>query len=148
MCERWVEDWTKTATYWPLLFWLWQHFFPILLGCSTGSWGPSFYWVLFSLPELEHWLQTLIFNWSKLPVALGYITIRLPPASCERHISHSIQPVDSQGYPLISSTGFTCYLHKCISHLTAWPGWRSICYTYIYGSNWTVWYLNWGQTND
>ena len=41
---------------------------------------------------------------------------------------HSIQPVDSQGiYPLISSTGCTCYLHRCISHLTAWLGRRSIC---------------------
>ena len=39
-----------------------------------------------------------------------------------------IQPVHSQGYPLISSTGCTCYLHKCISYLTARPGWRSICY--------------------
>ena len=29
-----------------------------------------------------------------------------------------IQPVDSQGYPLISLTGCTCYLHRCISFLT------------------------------
>ena len=29
--------------------------------------------------------------------------------------------------PLISSTGCTCYLHRCISLLTAWPGRRSIC---------------------
>ena len=28
---------------------------------------------------------------------------------------------------LISSTGCTCYLYRCISHLTAWPGRRSIC---------------------
>ena len=41
---------------------------------------------------------------------------------------HSIQLVDSQGYPLISSTGCTCYIHRCISRLTAWPGRRSTCY--------------------
>ena len=44
---------------------------------------------------------------------------------------YSIQPVDSQGAPLISSTGCTCYLHRCISHLTARSGRRSICYTNI-----------------
>ena len=34
---------------------------------------------------------------------------------------HPIQPVHSQGYALISSTGCTCYLHRCISYLTARP---------------------------
>ena len=46
----------------------------------------------------------------------------------ERRNMHSIQPVHSQGYQLISSTGCTCYLHSCVSYLTAWPGRRSICY--------------------
>ena len=32
---------------------------------------------------------------------------------------HPIQPVHSQGYTLISSTGCTCYLHRCIFYLTA-----------------------------
>ena len=45
----------------------------------------------------------------------GYIIIWRPPTSCERHNSHSIQPFDSQGCLLISSTGCTCYLHRCIS---------------------------------
>ena len=34
---------------------------------------------------------------------------------------HPIQPVHSKGYTLISSTGCTCYLHRCISYLTARP---------------------------
>ena len=34
-----VGDRTKTATYWPPLFWLSQPFFPVLLGCSTGDLG-------------------------------------------------------------------------------------------------------------
>ena len=51
---------------------------------------------------------------------------------CASHL-HSIQRVLSQGYPLISSTWCTCYLHGCVSHLTTWPGRRSICYR----SNWS-----------
>ena len=34
---------------------------------------------------------------------------------------HPIQPVQSQGYTPIASTGCTCYLHWCISYLTAQP---------------------------
>ena len=54
----------------------------------------------------------------------------MPTCLLWHHNSHSIQPVDSQGYPLISSTRCTCYLHWCISPLTAWLG--SICYMCIY----------------
>ena len=40
MCERWVGDLTKTATYCPLqLFLQYQNFFPVLLGCSTRGLG-------------------------------------------------------------------------------------------------------------
>ena len=34
---------------------------------------------------------------------------------------HPIQSVHSQGYTLISSTGCTCYSHRCVSYLTARP---------------------------
>ena len=37
-------------------------------------------------------------------------------------ISHSIQPIHGQGYILISSTGCTCYLHKCISYFDSLAG--------------------------
>ena len=95
------------------------------LSCSPGllnrgPGGPSSAGTWFSF-------RHLLSNWSELPVAGGYIIIWHPPTSCERHNPHSIQPFDSQGYPLISSTGCTCYLHRCISHLTARPGRRSIC---------------------
>ena len=79
---------------------------------SAGTWYP---------------FQHLLSTWSELPVAGGYIIIWHPPTSCERHNSHSIQSFDSEDHPLISSTGCTCYLHRCISHLTAWPSRRSIC---------------------
>ena len=120
-----VGDRTKTATYSlpPQLFWLTQPFFPVLLGCSTGglrAWEPSLCWDMVLVPE-----SSLQLIWTSC--RRGYIIIWCPPTSCERYNSHSIPPVDSQGHPLISSTGCTCYLHKCISHLTARPGRRSIC---------------------
>ena len=60
-------------------------------------------------PGLASFLQ-LIWTSSRR----GYIIIWHPSTSCERHNSHSIQPLDSQGHPLISSTGCNCYLHRCI----------------------------------
>ena len=47
---------------------------------------------------------------------------------------HPTQPVYSQGYPLIFSIECTCYLHRCISFLTARLGWRSICYIMLFVS--------------
>ena len=119
MCERWVGDWKKTATYWPpsssghnsasfLFSWAVQ----------PGTWGPSCCadsW--FPQLDLEHWLQAL--NSNCLTSCLTRVITLF--------YVHSIQPVNSQGHPLISSTGCICYLHRWISHLTAWPGRRSIC---------------------
>ena len=104
----------------PQPFWLQQYFFPVLLGCSTGGLG---------VPLLGHGSHSNIFSptdW--LPVEPGLYNYLTSTCFLWRHNSHSIQPVDSQGYPPISSTGCTCYLHGRISHLTAWPGRRSICY--------------------
>ena len=76
--------------------------------------------------------------WELVPTARsGTLTssseLQLPEFLSQPVISlfyvRSIQPVDSQGYLLISSTGCTCYLHQCISHLTAWTDRRSICNT-------------------
>ena len=120
MCERWVGDWTKTVTYWPRPSFSGHNSasFSFFWAAQPGAWGPSLSaesW--FSQLDLEHWLQVLNSNCltSCLTrvISLFYV--------------HSIQPVDSQDYPLIFSTGCTCYLHRCISHLTAWPGRRSIC---------------------
>ena len=105
----------------PQLFWLQQHFFPVLLGCSTGG--------LEAQPLLVPGSHSSIFSptdW--LLVAPGLYNYLTPTYFLWRHNSHSIQPIDSQGYPPISLTGCTCYLHRCISHLTAWSGRRSICY--------------------
>ena len=88
---------------------------------SAGNW--------FSLPrtattDFKLWSPT---NW--LPVAPRLYHCLTPICFLWASHLHSVQPVDSQGYPLISLTGCSCYLHRCISYLTARPGRRSICYT-------------------
>ena len=40
ICKRWVGDWTELQHIdSPQHFWLQQHFFPVLLNCSTGGLG-------------------------------------------------------------------------------------------------------------
>ena len=116
VCERWVGDWTELQHIDPhQLFWRSQPFFPSLLGCSTGGLGPSLCWDMVLIPASS--LQPI---WTSC--RRGYIIIWHSPTSCERHNSHSIQPLDSQGRPLISSTGCTCYLHRCISSFDSLTG--------------------------
>ena len=121
ICERWVADWKEL-----------QHIdtpnssgyssisFPFSWAAQPGAWGPSLCSDMVLIPV--SFLQLI---WTSC--RRGYIIIWRPPTSCERHNSHLVQPIDSQGHPLISSTGCTCYLHRCISYLTARPGRRSIC---------------------
>ena len=71
------------------------------------------------------------------PVLYNYLT---PTCFLWRHNLHSIQTVDSQGYPPISSTWCTCYLHRSISHLTAR---RSVCYKIIEMKNYRHNRLSW-----
>ena len=116
--ERWVGDWTEL-----------QHMTP---PNSSGYNGISFPFSWAAQPGVQpllgHGSHSSIF----FPTDLNFLSLELIwhlPTSCERHNSHLIQPVDSQAYPPISSTGCTCYLHWCIFHLTARPGRRSICNT-------------------
>ena len=52
----------------------------------------------------------------------GYIIVRLPPSSCGRHKSHPIQPDHGKVISWYSSTGCTCYLHRCISYFDSLAG--------------------------
>ena len=128
MCERWGGDWTKLHHIDPQLFWLLQRFFLILQGCSTGGPEvPASVGTWFSLLEL----QQLTPN-SDLQLTRTFCSTRLYnclTSTCSSEHRICTQPVHSQGYPLISSTGCTCNLHRCISYLTARHGRRSICYT-------------------
>ena len=117
-CCVWEVSWrlNRTATYWPpnssgynsisfLFSW----------AAQPGAWGPSLCWEMFLIPA-----SSLQLIWTSC--RQGYIIIWRPPTSCEHHNSHSVQPIDSQGYPPISSTGCTCYLHRCISYFDSLAG--------------------------
>ena len=112
LCERWVGDWTELQQIDPHSSGYNSISFPFSWAAQTGAWGPSLCWDMVLIPASS--LQ-LISTFCRR----GHITIWRPPTSCERQNSHSIQPLDSQGRTLISSTGCTCYLHMCISSCLA-----------------------------
>ena len=115
VCERELETEQRLQHIDPQLFQQSQPFFPVLLGYSTRCLGRGLCWDMVLIPAT--FLQLI---WTSC--CWGYIIIWHPPTSCERHNSHSIQPLDSQGRPLISSTGCTCYLHRCISSFDSLAG--------------------------
>ena len=104
----WEVSWRlkRTAEYWPPLFWPSRPFFPVLLGCSTGGLGAK--------PLLGQGSHFSIFS----PTAW----LSVSPRVISLFYVHSIQPVDSQSYPLTSSTGCTCYLHRGISSVDSLAG--------------------------
>ena len=54
---------------------------------------------------------------------LIYIIVQHPPSSCGRHKSHSFNPSTVKVIiSWYSSTGCTCYLHRCISYFDSSAG--------------------------
>ena len=139
----------RTATYWPPLYWPKPRFFPVLLGCSTGDLGAQPLWDMFSFPHLVcNWngLQTaqsgvwwlpllgagflyrilsptgLVSKTDGISCVLSYIIVQRPPSSCGRHKLHSFNPSTVKATFYYSSTGCTCYLHRCISYFDCLAG--------------------------
>ena len=54
--------------------------------------------------------------------AQRYIIVQGPPSSCGRHKSHSFNPSTVKVIFWYSSTGCTCYLHRCISYFDSPAG--------------------------
>ena len=54
--------------------------------------------------------------------APSYIIVRHTPSSCGRHKSHSFNPSTVKVISWYSSTGCTCYLHRCISYFNSLAG--------------------------
>ena len=108
LCERWVGDWTELQHNDPHSSGHNSVFFPVLLGCSTGGLGAQPLWdmvlILASSPQLMTSCLTP-----------GYIIVLRTLNSTRR------QPRPSPDL-LISSTGCTCYLHRCISHFDGLAG--------------------------
>ena len=63
----------------------------------------------------------LIPNWLTSCLQQGYIIVRRPP-SCGRHKLHSFNPSTFNVIFWYSSTGCTCYLHRCISYFDSSAG--------------------------
>ena len=103
--ERWVGDWTELQHIDPHSSGHSSVSFPFSWAAQPGAWGPSFIAMWFSF-------QHLLSNWLELPVHLVILVF----------YAHLIQTGDSQGYSLISSTGCTCYLHRCISYFDSLVG--------------------------
>ena len=87
--------------------------------------GPegSLCWVLaFSTAS---YLQ-LVFRLTDFLSSPSYIIVQCPPSSCGCHKLHSFNPSTMKATLCYSSTGCTCYLHRCISYFDSQPGRRSI----------------------
>ena len=84
----------------------------------SGAWGPSLSGCWLSLPHL-------VTNWSGLQTdflsSLSYIIVQRPLLLVGVTISHSFTLFTVK--VIISwSTGFTCYLHRCISYFDSPAG--------------------------
>ena len=124
----WEVSWrlNRTATYCPPNSSGYSSIsFPFSWAVQTGAWGPSLNWDMVLIPA-----SSLQLIWTSC--RRGYMIIWRPPTSCERHMCTQFNRRQSRSSPdsLISSTGYTCSLHRYIYHLTARPGRRSVCYTH------------------
>ena len=88
--------------------------FPFSWSAQAGAWGPT----LLGAGFLYRTLSPT--NWYSC--APSYIIVRLPPSSCGRHKLHSFKPSKVKVIFRYSSTGFTFYLHRCISYFDSPAG--------------------------
>ena len=118
--------------------------FPFSWAAQPGLWGPLCLVLVFSTTsylqlvwsptataQSEAWGPTLLgagflycilspTDWT--PCAQSYIIVRRPPSSCGRHKSHSFNPSTVKVIFWYSSTGCTCYLHRCIFYFDSPAG--------------------------
>ena len=125
LCVRGSWRPNRTATYWPPL--LWPSVFlsrsPGLLNRGPGvpaSLGASF---LYRISSPTH----LIPNWSDLQNWLNFLCTELYNSSTPtfflwRRKLHSFNPSTVKVILCYSSTGCTCYLHRCISYFDSPAG--------------------------
>ena len=116
LCFRDDLETEQTATYWPqiLLFFLFfflQHFFLVLLGCSTGGpEGPALCWEL--VLTASNYNSNFSCNWLQLTRTVCRTRLYhclTPTCFLWASYLHPIQPVHGQGYILMSLTGCTCF---------------------------------------
>ena len=88
--------------------------FPFSWAAQPGAWEPS---LSGTCSSIQHLLSNSSdFQTDCISCALSYIIVQHPPSSCGRHKSHSFNPSTVKVIFWYSSTGCTCYLHRCISY--------------------------------
>ena len=107
ICERWIGDWTKTAAYWPPVPLSLAAFLSLSAGLlNRGPWEPdSLLGLVLTASNCNKWLQT---KWTSSHTGL-YNCLMFTCFLWASNL-HAIQPVYSQGYTQISSTGCTSSL--------------------------------------
>ena len=120
MCERWVGDWTNCNTLTPSSSGYSSTSFSFCWAAQLGvteDGKPSSWELVLTASNCNNWLQI---NWTSCRTGLYHCL----PYTCFLWASHlhPIQPVHSQGYPLISSTGCTCSL------IYGWVGGQYVTY--------------------
>ena len=123
MCERWVGDWTDCNILTPSSFIFSSTSFSFCWAAQSGSWGPiALCWVLV--------LSTASYLQLTEPVCgTGLYNCLSPTCFLWASHLHLIQPVHSQGYTLISSTGCTSSL------IDGWVGGQYVTTIHVYKSN-------------
>ena len=131
VCERWVGDWTKTATYWPSSSSGHSSAsFSFSWAVQPGAWGPSLSaesW--FPQLDLEHWLQALNSNCLTSCLTPGYIIVLRSLNSTRRQLRPPLDLFDRM-HLLFTQVHFFL--------MTAWPGRGSICNSIINLSLWVL----------
>ena len=96
--------------------------FPFSWAAQPGTWGPSLSGCWFSLPHLIPNSSDLQ-NWLTSYLHPGYIMIWRPLFLLRASQSHSFNPSTVKVIiSWYSSTGFTCYSHRCISYFDSPAG--------------------------
>ena len=116
--------------------------FQFSLAAQPGAWGPSLSGYCSSIQHLisnSSDPQLRLHNWGPtlkdagflyrilsptdwISWALSYIIVQRPPSSCGRHKLHSFNPSTVKVILCYSSTGCTCYLHRCITYFDSPAG--------------------------
>ena len=87
---------------------------------QSGAWGSA---SLGHVPQSSFLSLTgLVSKLTDFLSSPSYIIVQRPPSSCGRHKLHSFNPSMVKATLYNSSTGWTCYLHRCISYFDSPAG--------------------------
>ena len=112
ICERWVGDWTELQHIDPNSSGHSRISFPFSGAAQPGAWGPSLCWDIFSPNDLK-FLSPGLYNNLKLTYFQRASQFRTQFNPSTVKVAPDL---------LISSTGCTCYLHRCISSFDSLAG--------------------------